>query len=184
VAQDRGEHQVALILFSQAQKQGYVEYALYYQRGRSLTALGQMDAAWHSYTAALNLAQQSQDMAAEQHIRTARVEASMALKKYDEAIHEFKTLLQHNPSDSRFAQGLGMALLGRKAPQAAIQMFEQLIRDPQAAKAPAHYGRALALAELGLKTAALQDIDRALELEPGNSQYARARAAIATTVSH
>lgn len=181
IMQLKRQDTAALQAFSAAQAMGYAGHPLHYHRGESLAALGQMEPAYQSYSTALALAQKSPDATQEQLLlmRVRQAEIAMAAQKYDNAIGDFKALLQQRPSDPRFALGLGMAFVGKNIPQAAIQMFDQLIaRSPSA---PAYYGRALAYQQLSQKTAALADLDQAIKLQPNNPQYTRLREAVAAS---
>ena len=160
---------------------GYSGHPLHYHQGESLAATGQLAPAYQSYSTALELAQRSPDTTPDQLLlmRVRRAEIAMAAQMYDEALGDFKALLQQRPSDPRFALGVGMAFVGKNLPQAAIQMFDQLVaRNPSA---PVYYGRALAYRQLGQKKAALADLDEALKLQPNNLQYTRLRDTVAAS---
>ncbi len=171
----------ALQAFSAAQALGYANYPLHYHRGESLAALGQWAPAYQSYSTALALAKKSPDATEDQQLlmRVRQAEIAMTAQMYDEAIDDFKALLQQRPNDPRFALGLGMAFVGKHIPQAAIQMFDQVIaRGPSAS---AYYGRAMARRLTGERDASLSDLDQAIRLEPNNPQYASMRATIAAS---
>jgi len=180
VQQAKGQHRSALEHFTIAAKTGYDDYPLRYQRAQTLAALGQLPAAWEDSHTAVEQLERSPDNnpAMQQRLRVQRAEFAIALKKYDEAAADFIWLLQNNPTEARFAQGLGMAFVGSNHVVEALQMFNQLIQDPHAPKAAAHYGRSLAYSKLGQKAAAVQDIETALQLEPRNPLYQRVRTAI------
>jgi len=186
VQQAKGQHRAALEQFTKTVQHGYSDYPLHHHRAQSLAALGQLPAAWADSNAALERLEHSPDNnhALQERLRIQRAELAIALKKYDEAEADYIWLLQHNPTEARFAQGLGMARVGGKKASAAIEIFDQLIQDPNAPKAAAHYGRSLARGLLGLHKAALQDIDTALQLEPNNPLYHRVRAALVAQGNH
>jgi len=180
VQQAKGQHRSALEHFTTATNLGYSDYPLHYHRAQTLAALGQLPAAWEDSHTAVEQLERSRDNHPDmqQRLRVQRAELAIALKKYDNAAADFIWLLQNNPTEARFAQSLGMAFVGGNHIPQALEMFNQVIQDPKAPKAAAHYGRALAYSKLGQQKAALQDIDTALQLEPGNPLYQRVRAAI------
>lgn len=181
ILQMKRQDAAALHAFSVARAMGYSGHPLHYHQGESLAATGQLAPAYQSYSTALELAQHSPDTTPDQLLlmRVRRAEIAMAAQMYDEALGDFKALLQQRPSDPRFALGVGMAFVGKNLPLAAIQMFDQLVaRNPSA---PAYYGRALAYRQLGQKKAALADLDEALKLQPNNLQYTRLRDTVAAS---
>ena len=158
---------------------GFSSFALYYHRGESQSALGQMGPALESFGIALEKAAndplQNKDTLTLMRVR--RVEVAIAAQQFDLAINDLQTLLQDRPNDPRFLSGLGMAYIGKGQAQTALELFNPLVaRNPSG---PAFYGRAMAYQLLGQRDASLRDIDQAIRLEPRNQLYASMRASIA-----
>lgn len=179
VLQRTGKDSQALDAFATAQTMGFSSFALYYHRGESQSALGQMGPALESFGIALEKAAndplQNKDTLTLMRVR--RVEVAIAAQQFDLAINDLQTLLQDRPNDPRFLSGLGMAYIGKGQAQTALELFNPLVaRNPSG---PAFYGRAMAYQLLGQRDASLRDIDQAIRLEPRNQLYASMRASIA-----
>lgn len=168
------KHQDALASFAKAESMGFVEPALYYQRGESLHALGRFAEAFDSYSAALA---KPHDPTFGSHTRSRRAEAAVLAKKYDVAIGDFKLLLKDKPGDERLMMGLGMAYVGKEDSSAALSVFNGLLQTR--ATAAGYYGRALAYAVGAQKAQALKDLDQAITLDPKNALYQTMRSRIA-----
>ena len=178
VLQLKKKHAEALQAFAAAEAQGYAEPALYYHRGESQAALGQLAPALESFQTAVAKAEKDPQLQSTvPTVRIRLVETAMALQRYDEAISGFKVLLQTNPKDPRLLLGLGMARVGKGETKAAIEVFDQLIATNPGA--PVYYGRAIAHNQAGQQAASLSDIDQAIKLDPRNPQYNQMRAIIA-----
>ena len=178
VLQFKKKHAEALQAFSAAEAQGYAEPALYFHKGESQAALGQLVPALESFRVALSRTEKdSKQQDVVPTIRIRLVETAMAAQRYDEAISGFKVLLQTSPKDPRLLLGLGMARVGKGETKAAIEVFDQLIATNPGA--PVYYGRAIAHHQAGQQAASLSDIDQAIKLDPRNPQYNQMRAIIA-----
>lgn len=178
VLQLKKKHAEALQAFAAAEAQGYTEPALYYHRGESQAALGQLAPALESFHTAVAKAEKDPQLQSTvPTVRIRLVETAMALQRYDEAISGFRVLLQTNPKDPRLLLGLGMARVGKGETKAAIEVFDQLIATNPGA--PVYYGRAIAHHQAGQQAASLSDIDQAIKLDPRNPQYNQMRAIIA-----
>lgn len=178
VLQIKKKHAEALQAFAAAESQGFVESALYYHRGESQAALGQLAPALESFrTAVAKAEKEPESQRTTPTVRIRLVETAMALQRYDEAVSGFKVLLQTSPKDPRLLLGLGMAQVGRGESKAAIEVFDQLMASNPGA--PVHYGRAIAYHQAGQQAASLKDIDQAIQLDPKNPQYQQMRAVIA-----
>lgn len=178
VLQLKQKHAEALRAFAEAEAQGYAEVALYYQRGESQVALGQLAPALESFSIALDKAKRDpRQQGVIPTLRIRRLETAMAAQQYDDAVQGFTELLQENPGDTRLLLGLGMARVGKGDTQAALEVFNQLLaRKPSA---PVYYGRALAYQQAGQWAKSLSDLDQAIQLDPRNQQYIQMRATIA-----
>ena len=178
VLQFKKKHAEAMQAFSAAEAQGYDEPALYFHKGESQAALGQLVPALESFRVALSKTEKdSKQQDVVPTIRIRLVETAMAAQRYDEAISGFKVLLQTNPKDPRLLLGLGMARVGKGETTAAIEVFDRLIATNPGA--PVYYGRAIAHHQAGQQAASLSDIDQAIKLDPRNPQYNQMRAIIA-----
>lgn len=164
------KHPEALRSLALAEAAGYQDGPLYYHRGESLVATGQLDAAAQAYTQALRktlapaVATQSRVRLAEIHMRQGR---------YADAVEVFEVLSKNEPTNLRHQTGLGMAHLGANNGAAALEVFKQVLGRPQDAKgsALAHYGAAIAHAMLKQPDEARQAIAQAVLLDPQNPSY-------------
>jgi tetratricopeptide (TPR) repeat protein len=168
------KHAEALASFAKAESMGFTEPALYYQRGESLQALGRLGEAYDSYSIALT--KQANPQLA-RHIRVRRGEAALMTRKYGPAIEDFNAVLKESPTDERSMIGLGMAHVGKEDSAAALAVFNKLLATrPTAA---GYYGRALAYVVGAEKSRGLEDLDKAVALEPKNQFYLNMRTKIA-----
>jgi len=168
------KHQDALASFAKAEARGFTEADLYFHRGESLQALGRFAEALDSYSIALGKPHDPKEAG---FMRMRRAEAATAAEKYDAAIADFNLLLKERPNDQRLLMGLGMAYIGKDDSVAALAVFDKLLAArPTAA---AYYGRGLAYVVATDKKKAMEDLDRAVSLDPRNPMYANMRAKIA-----
>ncbi|MBS0494709.1 MAG: glycosyltransferase family 39 protein [Proteobacteria bacterium] len=176
VLQRNNKQSQALEAFATAQAMGYNGFALFYHRGESEVATGQLAQALEDFGIALEKAtkdrSQNNDTLALMRVR--RVEVAIAAQQFDLAISDLQLLLRNNPNDPRLLTGLGMAYIGKGQAQPAIELFNPLLA--RAPSAPAFYGRAMAYQLLGQRDASLRDINQAIQLEPKNPLYASMRA--------
>ncbi|RYE41853.1 MAG: tetratricopeptide repeat protein [Hyphomicrobiales bacterium] len=176
------KHTEALAAFAQAEKQGFSDLPLYYQRGESQFDLGQFAAAFDSFTTGMARAAEGvndQVMARmREAMRMRRAEAAIGARRYDDALSDFLALQQAGTQNQRVLLGIGMAQVGKGDAKAGLETFNQIIaRTPQAAVA--YYGRALAHNAAGSLDRSLQDMDKAIALDPRNPQYVQVRAQLA-----
>ena len=160
-------HAAALSAFERAQSKGFNDPALNYHKGESLFSTGRYADAFKALTLALEKRQAGSDV--ERVIRTRRAEAAVAAGQYEVAISDYQALLPANRSDPRLSVGLGMALVGAARYVEATALFDQMILSKPIAGA--FYGRSMAHLRQGNKSAAIRDMDRAVEMEPKNPQY-------------
>jgi tetratricopeptide (TPR) repeat protein len=163
----------ALKFLQQAETAGYSGNLLQFHRGESQYALGQMNAAIDSYTKALALP--LAELPSEQTY-TNRADAAMRLGKFADAKADFEWLLARKPKQPRYLMGLGLARLGLKDAEGALDTFNALVG--QKPDALAYYGRALSQHNLGHKVAAQEDIAKAVQLEPANAVYKQVQESI------
>jgi len=164
------KHEDTLKVLAQAEAAGYHDGPLYYHRAESLMALKRWAEATAAYDQALGktlaapVARQS---------RARHAEASMRLGRYDLAVQDFEALQREEPRQPRHAAGLGMAHIGQGDGAAALKAFDAALALPQDARqmAVAHYGRALALAQLKQAGPAREALAQAVQLDPQNPAY-------------
>ncbi|AVS98113.1 hypothetical protein C8236_04210 [Paracidovorax avenae] len=180
--QRQNKHAEAIAAFDEAEKQGYKDVQLYYQRGESQFALGQFAAAYDSFTTGMAQAGEGMSGRDMDRVREAmllrRAESAIGANRFDDALRDFATLQKMSPQSQRIALGTGMAQVGKGDVPAAIATFNQILaRTPNAAVA--YYGRAMAYRAAGKLDDSLKDLDRAIALDPRNPQYPQVRAQIA-----
>ena len=180
--QQQKKHSEALAAFAEAQKQGFTDLPLYYQRGESAFALGQFSAAFDSFTQGLSSSAEGvstdEIRRMRETMRLRRAESAIGAGRYDDAVNEFNALLKASPQNRRVALGLGMALVGNGDTQAAITQIDKIIASTPNAAA-AYYGRAMAHNTANRLDDSLKDLDRAIALDPRNPQYPQVRAQLA-----
>jgi tetratricopeptide (TPR) repeat protein len=165
------KHEDTLKVLAQAEAAGYVDGPLYYHRAESLMALRRWADAAAAYGQALErtlappVARQS---------RARHAEASMRLGRYGDAAQDFEALRREEPRQPRHSAGLGMAQIGLGDGAAALKTFDEALALPQPdtkQAAMAHYGRALALAQLKQAGPAREALAQAVQLDPQNPAY-------------
>lgn len=183
--QQQQKHTEALAAFAEAEKRGFTDLSLYYQRGESQFALGQFGTALDSFTQALEKSAEGlsgQDLERmREAVRLRRAEAAIGAQQYAVAAEAFRALLQARPQSTRLRIGLGMALTGQGDTRAALALFDTLLA--QQPSGPAYYGRAMAHHMAGQHAASLKDLDQAMALEPRNPRYAQVRAQVAAAAA-
>lgn len=179
--QNQRKYAEAIAAFDVAQRQGFDDLSLYYQRGESEFALGQFERAYQNFAA--GLAKSAEGVTGQemkrmlQAMQLRKAEAAVGAQRYQEAIHEFTELRKISPDSARLAVGLGSAYTGMGDTQKALAVFNPLIaRRPSAM---AFYARAMAHHTAGQTAAALQDLDKAIALEPQNPRYPQVRGIVA-----
>lgn len=182
--QQQKKHSEALAAFAEAEKQGFTDLPLYYQRGESAFALGQFSVAFDSFTQGLSSSAEGVSTDEIRRMREAmrlrRAESAIGAGRYEDAVNEFNALLKASPQNRRVALGLGMALVGKGDTQAAITQFDKIIASTPNAAA-AYYGRAMAHNTANRLDDSLKDLDRAIALDPRNPQYPQVRAQLAAS---
>ncbi|KAB2904055.1 MAG: tetratricopeptide repeat protein [Burkholderiaceae bacterium] len=181
VQQQRGQHAQALQAFATAEAEGLNNVALHYHRGESLYALGQLAPALQSFDLALSAAENNAVHRQQvPTLRLQRAEVALDARQYDQAIRDFRQLLQEQPNNELVTQGLARALAQSGKVEQAIALFDETIkRNPSDAS---YYGRAMVYYNTGRTQLALQDLDQAIRLNPRNGQYRQVRSQIATAL--
>ncbi len=156
----------ALSAFDSADQQGFNDAALSYRQATIRKALQQLEPAYQSYAKALA---QQPEAALLPHILLEQAEVAIPTGHYDTAIANYQRLLQSSPHNPRFEVGLGIALIGKKDFAQALQIFDaSLARQPNP---PAFYGKALVYREQGDKARAIENLQKASDMDPANPVY-------------
>jgi Flp pilus assembly protein TadD len=169
----KGDPVGALQLLQQAESAGYTDGRLHFQRAQAFAALGSVTEAIQSYTQSLALPSAGNY---EEAARADRADLAMRLSRFEDAKVDFEWLLTRSPKQTRYLMGLGLAQLGLKNATGALQTFNALMLEKP--DALAYYGRALSQHQLGNKVAALEDIGKAVQMEPSNAVYKQVQESI------
>lgn len=161
-----GRHDEAIAAFEAAQKKGYGEDGLNYHLAETLHAVGRFEEAFKHYTLALKPGIQ---LEFEVHILLRRAEAAIPSRRFDQAVSDFDKVLSARPGDIRVLTGLGMALLGQQNAERAVRIFDSILA--RQASAPVFYGRGMARFMLGRRAESIEDLSRAVRLDPRNPAY-------------
>lgn len=179
--QNQRKYAEAVAAFDEAQRQGFDDLSLYYQRGEAEFTLGQFDRAYQNFSTGLAKSAEGVTGAEMKRMLQAmqlrKAEAAVGSQRYPEAIREFTELLTISPGSARLAVGLGSAYTGIGDTQKALAVLNPLIaRRPSPM---AFYSRAMAYHTAGQTAAALQDLDKAIALDPQNARYQQVRGIVA-----
>lgn len=156
----------ALTAFDGAEKLGFNNAALAYHQATAYKMTRQLEPAYQSYAKAMAL---KPDEALVPKILLEQAEVAIPSGHYDTAIGNYKRLLQSSPGNPRLEVGLGIALIGKKDFAQALQIFDaSLARQPNP---PAFYGKALVYREQGDKARAIENMQKASEMDPANPVY-------------
>lgn len=162
----------ALASFALAEQKGFIDSALYFQRGEAQFDLYDFEAAFESYTKALALNDTTAGKR-RNYTRQRMADAALQIRRYDVAAATYQNLLTSYPRNYALRLGLAMARLGQKDFQQAQTLLTQLLSEhPHPA---AYYGQAVVLQAGGKQREALQSIDLAIRLDPKNPGYRQYR---------
>ena len=164
--QQQKQHTAALDQFTQAERKGFTEAALYFHRGESYFAIRNFEEAQRSFSQALEKPQ-APEVALFTRVR--RAEAAVARQDFATAVSDYKAVMAQKPDAQRYTIGLAMAYNGQKDFASALTLLSDTI-----AKRPTpgvHYARALTYFNMGNRAASLQDLSVALSAEPNNPAY-------------
>lgn len=162
----------ALASFVLAEKKGFTDSALYFQRGEAHFELYEFEAAFDSYTRALSLG----DPAAHKrrnYTKQRLADAALQIRRYDVAATTYQELLSTYPRNYALRLGLAMAHLGQKDFQRAQTLLTQLLSEHP--HPGAYYGQAVVLQAGGKLREAIQNLDLAIRLDPKNPGYRQYR---------
>ena len=164
--QQQKQHTAALDQFTQAERKGFTEAALYFHRGESYFAIRNFEEAQRSFSQALEKPQAPEVTL---FTRVRRAEAAVARQDFATAVSDYKAIMAQKPDAQRYTIGLAMAYNGQKDFASALTLLSDTI-----AKRPTpgvHYARALTYFNMGNRAASLQDLSVALSAEPNNPAY-------------
>lgn len=180
--QQQRKHPEAIVAFRASEAMGNRGAELYYQLGESLYETGRYPDAYAAFARALELygpavvGNEEQQKVLE-NARLRHAETAITVQKYDVALQEFSELLKNRATSARFQSGYGLALLGAGRTAEALAVFDKLVADRPFAQA--YYGRALARHALGNTAGGIEDMDKALSMDPRNPTYQNLRAQMA-----
>ncbi|MFA7606882.1 MAG: tetratricopeptide repeat protein [Rhodocyclaceae bacterium] len=161
-----GDRSQAVQAFERAEAQGFTDAALYFQRGEVLRAQGEAAAALADYR---EMAQRAdQDKVRELALRRV-TETALAAGQLEDVVWASRAMLETR-DDRGVRLNLGMALLGLKRHDEALELFRGMVRANNADPA-ATYGLALSYFLGGEPTSARFMAERAARLEPRNPTY-------------
>lgn len=180
--QQQRKHAEAIAAFKASEAQGNRGAELYYQLGESLYETGRFPDAYAAFGRALELygppvAGNEEQQKVLENARLRHAETAITVQKYDVALQAFSELVKNRPNSARFQSGYGLSLLGAGRTQEALAVFDRLIAERPFAQA--FYGRALARHALGNTAGGIEDMDKALSMDPRNQTYQTLRAQMA-----
>lgn len=156
----------AVEAFNLAEKNGYTDPELYYQRALAYQGLKNKSAAKMDFDRAIQsgIKDQFYWIALEQ-----RGYLAFALGQPAEAIVDLERFFAQKPEAQRARLALGHAHALAGQPERARQLLSESLQ--QTPTANGYYARAIALQKLGDKPGAQRDIEAAIALEPGNTAF-------------
>ena len=156
----------ALSAFEGAEKQGFSNAALAYHQATSYKMTRQMEPAYQHYAKAVA---RKPDAALLPQILLEQAEIAIPTGHYDTAVNNYQQLLQASPGNTRFEISLGIALIGQKNYDQALQIFDASLA--RQTNPPAHYGKALVYRARGDMAQATEHLQRAQAMDPANPIY-------------
>lgn len=162
-----GDVRSAVLAFEAAESKGLTRLgALYVNRGEVRFALGRLQEAASDFDTALGM---RLDENTRMHALRKGAEVSLAIGDYSRARERYAELLVRQPDDYevRLGDALAQAALG-KGEQALAELDALLLMAPNPS---AHYGRAIALHQLGELEEAMKAVNSAIRLQPDNSSF-------------
>ena len=171
----RGKHREALAALERAEKQGYSEYNLYFQRGLALAGLGRGTEAIEQFQKArsMNPPSPTRELAL---LHIGRI--SLQLGKHENGISALEELAKIDPKNRDGRSMLATAYVMKQDYEKARAILDPLIEEEPTRRS--YYARALANYGLKRKDAALADIENAMRRGPDDPHlrewHARIRA--------
>ena len=167
----RGRNAEAIGAFDGAISRGQRSASLSLNRGTALLGLGDFSGALASLQEALTLAPGAPEVAA---VRRQRALIFMQTGRVDEAIADAQFAAAAFPDDWQVRNTLGFALLTKGNRAAAIAAFHDSLKRNSSGNA--YFGLARAHAEEQRLSEARANIDKALAIEPANTEFQRLQA--------
>ena len=167
----RGRFGEAIAAFDGAAARGQRSASLSLNRGTALLSLGDTTGALASLQQALTLGPAPQEIAA---VRRQRALIFLQTGRIDEAISDAQFVVTVFAEDWQVRNTLGFALLSKGNREAAIAAFNESLERGQSAAA--FFGLARAHAEEKRLPEARANIDKALAIEPTNTQFQQLQA--------
>lgn len=163
-----GNTRLALRDYDSAKKRDDSIFQIWEARGRALFRLGRLPESYQSFARALELNPN------DRQARLGRGAAAVALGQPEEAMPDLEAAISEKPDDPTgyFHRALAFIALDNKA-QAASSLDEVIALSPRYARAYFLRGQ---LREEDRPSAALEDYDTAIELEPEDGRIYHARA--------
>ena len=167
----RGREREAMSAFDAAIARGQRSASLSLNRGTALLGLGDMKGALASLEEALTLSPAAQEIAA---VRRQRALIFLQNGRVDEAIADAQFAAAAFTEDWQVRNTLGLALLAKGRRSEAIAAFDEALKRGQSANA--YFGLARAYAEDKRLPEARTNINKALAIEPTNTQFQQLQA--------
>ncbi len=159
-----GRTQEALAAFEAAKSRGLKSAELFYNLGMTLLALQKSEAAYEAFTEALGV---TPEPAIESEVRARKAMLAISLGKAAESLVDAEIAVSKDSSSALAFSALGFAHLANKNVVGAVAAFDQSIKLKPTSLAL--QGRARARAENEEQTLALDDINRAIAMDPDNT---------------
>jgi tetratricopeptide (TPR) repeat protein len=158
-----GRYEQALAAFDRAEKQGYDQATLPFERGRTLLAMGRVRDAYDQFVAAYRMPLRSPTREL-LFVTLGRV--CMQMGRREEAVAILERLLQNDPSHKEGRALLGIAYVMTDRNDKARALLDKLLQEGPNGRA--YYARAMANYGLKRKAEAMADIDAAIRIGPDN----------------
>ena len=167
----RGRYAEAIAAFDGAVARGQQSASLSLNRGTALLSMGDLQGAMVALQQALTLGPTAQEVAA---VRRQRALIFLQAGRADEVIADAQFAAAAFPQDWQVRNTLGFALLAKGNRADAIAAFNDSLKRGQSGAA--YFGLARAHAEERRLADAQAHIDKALAIEPTNTQYQQLQA--------
>ncbi len=158
-----GRGQQALAAFDRAEKQGYDQANLPFERGRTLLAMGRIPEAYDQFVAAYRMPLRSPTR---ELLLFNLGRICIQMGRREEAVSILERLLQYDPNHKEGRALLGIAYVMTGQNEKARALLDKLLREGPSGRA--YYARAMANYGLKRKAEAIADIDAAIRIGPDN----------------
>jgi tetratricopeptide (TPR) repeat protein len=160
------KYQLAIEAFDKAEQKGYADPNLLYQRGLARFESREIAKAYEDFDRAIRagLPEQLRLIA-----QARRGVIAVDLRDNAGAIKDLESVISHFPGDKMIKVSLGIAHAREGDPHRAMELLGQILQNEPFPLA--YYGRALAAYRLEEKSAALTDIEAAINLDDKNTGF-------------